>query len=555
MQNQQSLSLSPGPLSSPQHHILLNRNQDQQQASGDHQFPQHQDYVSPATRSSRQYSVFNKVPENSQFSHIFHKYSTNYIRSALALFRDEEDLLRPFERFSDVEMGGIVRLLRTCPEKLVAVLDIWADDRSFIQEFKDYEDTDIQKMSEQLRTCILLRREYVLKESLGNHIRTLPNPLEHPAKRLRTQSLSRVQHLSQPGFLHDKSPASLPLSSTQIPKEAGHSDQPLKFRCTYDCGNTFKKQGHRNNHELNHHDGKRKISCQHTGCKVEVDTEPAYTVHHNRIHKYCEVRESCGRSGKYLRPPKTASSCGYCGKLFEGESNFKDRSDHIKTEHHSPKAKDHKTAREWSRNVQLEGKNGAEGMFSRQELVSWRVFREERTQLQGISTNFSWEQVPKERWINLLELIEHGATIDNGPQWGFTDDVVQVIFEEAFKLAVHHRPGAISSHYTNHAAHPNVEPSAFLCITETSYGNAMLQPPDSGDGDCGESNNLDANVDLNSALHQWKAIDYEGQCRFCHADDPTQYTCRKCNLNSCESCKDSHGGFCEYDAFNSFLVY
>lgn len=131
MQNQQYLSLNTGSLSSPQHRAQLDSDQDQH-AGGNLQYSQHQEYVSPATGRSKQYSALNKVSENPQFSHIFRKYHPNYIQSALALFRDKEDLLRPFERLSDVEKDGIARLLRSCPEKLVAVLDISADDRSFI---------------------------------------------------------------------------------------------------------------------------------------------------------------------------------------------------------------------------------------------------------------------------------------------------------------------------------------------------------------------------------------------------------------------------------------
>ncbi|KAF2809073.1 uncharacterized protein BDZ99DRAFT_44970 [Mytilinidion resinicola] len=410
MQNQQYHSPNVGSLSSPQHSTQLDRNQDQQQASNNLQSSQHQESISPETGRSRQYSALNKVSENPQFSHIFRKYNPNHIQSALALFREKEDLLRPFEKFSDVEMDGIARLLRSCPEKLAAVLDIWADHKSFIHEFKDYEDADLQNVFEQSH----------------NRIRTLPSPIILPAKRLQTQPLSRVQHPSQTCLVLDISPTSLPLSSTETPKEASNSDQVPRFRCTYICGRTFRREGHRNNHELTHHDGKRKIACQHTGCKGEVGTEPAYIVHHNRKHKHCDLQESCRHSGEYLRPPKTASSCGYCGKLFEGESNFKDRGDHITRDHHTPKdPKDRKTASEWSRNVQLEGKNGAEGMFSRQELAGWKDFKKKRAWLRCVSSNFSWECVPEKKWIDFLETIEHGAVIGNGTHWEFTDDVVQ----------------------------------------------------------------------------------------------------------------------------------
>lgn len=555
MQNQQYLSLNTGSLSSPQHRAQLDSDQDQH-AGSNLQYSQHQEYVSPATGRPKQYSALNKVSENPQFSHIFRKYHPNYIQSALALFRDKEDLLRPFERFSDVEKDGIARLLRSCPEKLVAVLDISADDRSFIQEFKDYGDADIQKVFEQLRMCISLRRKHMLKESLDNQIRTLPNPVVPPAKRLQTQPLSRVQHPSQSILFFDNSPTSLPLFPTETPKEASNSNQFPEYRCTYICGETFKREGNRNNHELTHHDGKRKIACQHTGCKVEVHTEPAYIVHHNRKHKHCELLESCRHSGEYLRPPKTASSCGYCGKLFEGESNFKDRGDHITREHHMPKdPKDRKAAREWSRNVQLEGKNGAEGMFSRQELAGWRDFKKQRARLHGISSNFSWERVPEKKWINFLELIEHGAAIADGAHWEFTDDVVRDIFDQAFKLGVHNYPATMSSHHAKRAAHPNIEPSAFLCTTETSFENVMQQPPDSGNGDCDESNDLDDNLNSISARHQWVSIDPEDQCRSCDADNPTQFACLKCNGRSCGACWEYYFLICdnEPDVFKGIL--
>jgi hypothetical protein len=320
-------------------------------------------------------------------------------------------------------------------------------------------------------------------------------------------------------------------SSIETQTDAGRGDLLPTYCCTYFCGRTFQKEGFRNTHELNHHNGKRKITCQHDGCEVEADTKPAYVVHHNKKHNGCEAVTSCGHSGEYLRPPKTASSCGYCGRLFQGGSNFTARCEHITKEHHKPKdPKLSKTTEDWSRNIQLEGKNGVGGMFSRRELVGWMSFKEKRTGPHALS-KLCWKGVSQEKWERLLELIEYGAVIDDGPQWGFSDSMVQDVFEEAFNLAIPQPSRLIPQECLERITYPDVESAAYNSNSDMSEGVATLEhflpDPHGHVGDDPSST---------SDQHQWMSLRDEGPCAFCKANDSTYNECTKCGHRVCEGC-------------------
>lgn len=491
----------------------------------------HQMQIVSAIETQKEKSAVGNPSENLKHSEIFHKYNCNFIRSALALFRDEEDILRPLLRLSCAEKVGIARILRSKPKELGAILDISAEDESFIGEFKDYNETDMQENVERRGKCFPSLRKCTLKDMSDR----LQDPLAAPGRHLQTYPLSTQQSprsmiaLPVPSSLS----ASILLTSTEMPRNAGKGNQFPTFCCTYSCGETFQKEGHRKNHELNHHDGKRKITCQHDDCKVEVATEPGYIVHHNRKHKLCKTSTGCRNSGEYARPPKTASSCGYCGKLFQGEANFTSRGEHITREHHKPKdPKDHRTTREWSRNIQLEGKNGTEGMFSRPELAGWIHFKEKQTQPHGVS-RFCWEKAPQEKWEKLLEMIEHGAVIDDGVRWGFSADVVQNIFEEAYNLAV---PQTLRSRDPEHLTYDGVEPSTYHLDPEISHKDATSEHFLSNQDGHGEHSLVGEDPNSSSTQHQWTSVAHEGPCKACNANSAIYYICSECCSNGCRNC-------------------
>lgn len=537
MYTQRPECLNTSSASLNQESAIFDYNYDQEPDSSNLQSSPHQMHTVSAIERQRKKSAFGDISENLIHSEIFHKYNCKFIGSALALFRDEEDVLRPFLRLSYTEKVGIARILRSNPKELGAILDISAEDEYFIEEFKEYNGTDTQEIFERLGKCFPPLRKFTLKDMLDSHVGTLQDPLAPPTRCLQTCPLSCQQSSRTTRALHVPSnlSASMLLTPTETPRNAGKGNQFPTFCCTYSCGGTFQKEGHRNNHELNHHDGKRRITCQHVGCKVEVATEPGYVVHHNRKHKPCKTSTSCIHS-ENVRPPKTASSCGYCGKLFQGESNFTARGEHITKKHHKPKdPKDCKTTKEWSRNVQLEGNNGTEGMFSRPELAGWIDFKEKRTQLHGVS-NLCWEKAPEEKWEKLLELIEHGAVIDDGPQWGFPADVVRNIFEETYNLAVPQSSRSTPLQYPERATYLGVEPSAYHLNPEMSHKDATWEHFLSDLDGHGERSHVGDDPNSSSYQHKWTSVGHEGPCISCEAISSIYYMCSECHSNRCGNC-------------------
>jgi hypothetical protein len=150
MYNQQPECLNTGSPSSDHEHIVVDYDHHQESAGSNSRSSLHEMPPTSATEWPRRKSAYSDVPENLKVDEVFRKYNRSYIESALALFRDHGDVLRPFLRLSHIEKVNISSIVRNHPKELGAILDISAEDGSFIERFSNYKDTGIQDIFSQL---------------------------------------------------------------------------------------------------------------------------------------------------------------------------------------------------------------------------------------------------------------------------------------------------------------------------------------------------------------------------------------------------------------------
>ncbi|XTI91637.1 hypothetical protein V2W45_737674 [Cenococcum geophilum] len=156
-------------------------------------------------------------------------------------------------------------------------------------------------------------------------INEVANPDSSPGP---VSDLRRLQPFNSPHHLH--TPYDPPTGSTShSPGEITKNSQSREFECTY-CIKEFVRPGDCLNHEDAYHRQEKKWICPH--CVFQAETKNGCLRHHRLAH-HCQ---SCGLKERVeiLSKPKTACACPYCGRLFEGNASFNERSSHVNLTHY-----------------------------------------------------------------------------------------------------------------------------------------------------------------------------------------------------------------------------